>query len=191
VDSHRISFSDTSGANFPGLLERAGFHVRGRRADCRHCQSEGDRHGRSTVAFTAEVAFCHRCKWTANIRTLSRTLGVCIAPENREQRERRQQAARFSAWLNITITMLIGRLRELTRRADRARNILSVFPDCEPAWDALAEFYHRQSSLLAALDLLAFEKLSPWLEPPMTRELLATACNDAESRTQTGVAVGF
>lgn len=42
------------------LLEQAGFRVRGKRADCVHCQGTS----RFTVAFNDSVAFCHRCKWT-------------------------------------------------------------------------------------------------------------------------------
>jgi hypothetical protein len=55
------------------LLLSAGFQLRGRgRADCIHCEG----HSRGTVAFNDEVAFCHRCKWAANTRTLARQLGL-------------------------------------------------------------------------------------------------------------------
>ena len=55
------------------LLETAGFRVRGAtRADCIRCEGQS----RGTVAFTTEVAYCHRCKWTANTLTLARELGL-------------------------------------------------------------------------------------------------------------------
>ncbi|MCL5287746.1 MAG: hypothetical protein M1453_07100 [Acidobacteria bacterium] len=57
----------------PELLERAGFRLRGtKRADCAHCPG----HSRGTVSFTGEVAYCHRCHWTANAVTLARQVGV-------------------------------------------------------------------------------------------------------------------
>jgi hypothetical protein len=176
-----VSASQTP-PDFADLLERAGFYIRGRRADCPHCQAEGPGHGRGTVSFTCEVAFCHRCKWTRNIRTLSRELRVPVAPETREHREVRERAALFSQWVNTCHMILIRRLRRLTERAELAKKILRQFPDCEPAWDALAAFYHSKSSLLGALDVLVFEKVSPWLEEPMTREPLAITFNDAVAR---------
>ncbi len=57
----------------PDLLERAGFTLRGaKRADCAHCSGSS----RGTVSFTDEVAYCHRCHWTANMVTLARQAGV-------------------------------------------------------------------------------------------------------------------
>jgi len=167
---------------FADLLERAGFHIRGRRADCPHCQAEGRGHGRTTVSFTDEVAFCHRCKWTRNTRTLSRELRVPVAPETQEHREARERAALFSVWVNTCHMILIRQLCRLTERAERAEKVLRRFPDCEPAWNALADLYHCESSLLGALDVLIFEKVSPWLEEPMTRGRLAVAFNDVPPR---------
>jgi hypothetical protein len=169
---------------FADLLERAGFHIRGRRADCPHCQAEGrgHGHGRGTVSFTDEVAFCHRCKWTRNIRTLSRELRVPVAPETHERREARDRAALFSEWVNTCHMILVRRLHRLTERAELAKKVLRQLPDFEPAWGALADLYHSRSSILGALDTLVFEKVSPCLEEPMTRESLALAFNDAVAR---------
>lgn len=169
--------ADSAGpsSTFADLLERAGFRIRGRRADCPHCQG----HSRLTVSFNDEVAFCHRCQWRGNVRTLSRELCVPIAPETQEHRERRAQAARFSAWANNCYMILVSRLRHLTVRAELAKNVLIRFPDCEPGWGALANFYHNEASLLGALDFLAFEKLSPWLEQGVTQDCVALAFNEA------------
>jgi hypothetical protein len=182
VDPHRLPLPVSNGANFPDLLERAGFHIRGRRADCPHCQCDGYGHGFGTVSFTLTVAYCHRCQWTGNVRSLSRDLGVAIAPETREQRERRERSVRFAAWRDSSQKVLLRRLGMLAKRAKLAKEVLTAFPDCEPAMIALADFYHNERSLLGALDLLAFEKLSPWLEQPMTRERLAAAFDEAETR---------
>jgi len=165
-------------ATLPELLERAGFRIRGRRADCVHCEG----HSRMTVSFTDEVAYCHRCAWTGNARTLSRELALPIAPETREQRERRDQAVRFAAWTHTCEILLLRRLRRLTERAALAREALADFPDLESAWCALADYYHNEASLMGALDFLTFEKLSSWLEEPMTRETLAAAFNEACTR---------
>lgn len=55
------------------LLNLAGFRVRSAtRADCARCSG----HSRSTVSFTSNVAYCHRCEWTRNKVTLARELGL-------------------------------------------------------------------------------------------------------------------
>lgn len=170
-----------STANLPELLERAGFRIRGRRADCLHCEG----HSHLTVSFTDEVAYCHRCAWKTNARTLARELGLPVAPETRDHRERRARAALFSAWLNTCHTILTRRLWRLLKRANLAKMVLAQYPDCEPAWGALAAFYHNEALLMGALDLLAFEKVSPWLERPMTRQRLAAAFDGACARVGT------
>lgn len=180
------SYQARGGAALPAmaeLLERAGFRVRGRRADCIHC----DGHSRLTVSFTAEVAFCHRCHWTANVRTLSRELGVPIALETREAREKRHRAVQFSEWVSTLHLILSRRLRLLTRRAELARNVLDAYPECEPAWAALADLYHAEAELFGALDQLACEKVSQWLESPMTRPRLLAAFEDAFQRLELGM----
>jgi hypothetical protein len=165
---------------FSDLLERAGFHVRGKRADCPRCQSAGHGHGRGTVAFSGEVFFCHRCKYTGNVRTLSRALGLPILPEDREHRERRERAKRFSEWLNVCYAVLVRRLHFLRERADVARRFLAEIPDSGDGWDVLAEYYHERTALFAALDFLACDPLSTWLEQPMNRERLFAAFSDVE-----------
>jgi len=166
-----------------GLLERAGFHVRGRRADCIHCEGRS----RLTVAFDDEVYYCHRCKLTGNVRTLARGLGMQPAPYTREQREKRQRATEFNEWRDTCHKIIVRRLRYLTRRAELAKTVLARFPDCEPAWNALADLHHNEAILLAALDTLSFEKVSPWLETPMTKQNLVSAFAEASRRAEIGV----
>ena len=176
--------SETPAApTFPHLLERAGFRIRGRRADCPNCEG----HSRLTVSFTNEVAYCHRCHWTANVRALSRALGARFIPETREAREKRDRAAQFSEWMNTLYLILSRRLRLLTRRAELAKNVLNAYPDCEPAWSALAELYHNEVELFAALDQLACEKVSRWLGSPVTRQQLLAAFEDAFQRVDLGM----
>jgi hypothetical protein len=161
------------------LLARAGFRVRGRRADCIHC----DGHSRLTVSFNEEVFYCHRCGRTGNARTLARDLGMTLPPETREAREKRQRAARFDECLNVCHLILVRRLLYLTRRAELAKSVLAAYPECEPAWYTLADFYHSEAGLCGALDMLSFEKLSPWLDRPMTRDKLFAAFEDACERS--------
>ncbi len=156
------------------LLEAAGFWVRGAtRAGCIHCEG----HSRGTVAFTAEVAYCHRCKWTANTLTLARELGVLrgdpqAASTFREEARRRAglegEIKRFDAWRESKIRQVSDKYRLLSRAAVHAENVLAQFPDCEQAWDALARFYHAEARLLAAFDWLMFTKASVWLEEDST-----------------------
>ena len=164
-------------------MERAGFHVRGRRAECRHC----DGHSHLTVSFNDEVYYCHRCGRKGNIRTLGRELGMQLAPYTFEQREKRKRSAEFNEWRDTCHKILVRRLRYLTRRAELAKTVLGRFPDCEPAWDALADLYHTEGILLAALDTLSFEKLSRWLESQMTRPRLLAAFEEALRRMELGM----
>src|SRR5580700_7034695 len=97
------------GIDMRGLLEQAGFRVRGAtRADCIHCEG----HSRGTVAFTHAVAFCHRCKWTANTLTLARELGLlrgntqgisAIREEARRRLALGDEIKRFEAWRDARI----------------------------------------------------------------------------------------
>jgi hypothetical protein len=125
------------------------------------------------VAFTSEVAFCHRCKWTANTLTLARKLGVLrhdpqAASAFREQARRRAEIDTeikpFDSWREARIRKVSDRYRSLSRAAIHAGNILTKFPDCDQAWDALARFYHAESRLSAVFDWLTFAKASEWLE---------------------------
>ena len=166
---------DDGGAKFSDLLQRAGFRIRGRRANC---TCEGG--SQWTISYTDAVAHCHRCHKSWNIRTVARELGLPLAPETRERRSRREQEARFKEWVNTCHAILAERLRYLGQRAEVAKRMLAHYPDCESTWDALAAFYHSEAELFGALDILSFEKVSPWLESPVTRDTLFVAFADAQ-----------
>jgi hypothetical protein len=152
------------------LLERAGLQIRtATRADCVHCEG----HSRSTVSFTDEVAFCHRCKWTANILTLARELGLLCSNSLassafREEARRRghlnAEIGRFNDWRDARIRGVSNRYRSLSSAAIKASDVLAKFPDSEEAWEVLARFYHAVAQLCAAFDWLMFTKVSEWLE---------------------------
>lgn len=156
------------------LLERAGFRVRGAtRADCVHCEGQS----RGTVAFTAEVAYCHRCKWTANTLTLARELGLlrgsprAVSALREEGRRRAILEAKirlFDSWRDARIHEVSDRYRSHSRAAIHASEVLPKFPNCEEAWDALARFYHAEAQLSAAFDWLTFAKAGVWLEEDST-----------------------
>ena len=160
------------------LLGQAGFRIRGStRADCVHCEG----HSRGTVAFTAEVAYCHRCKWSANQVMLARELGLLSSGpamrqalnREREQRERLEVPIRaFERWRDGELRRVTDAYRVLTRQAALGESVLRIYPDCGPAWDALANFYHRQVVLAAGLDRLSCAKISDYLEAPYTIEQL-------------------
>jgi hypothetical protein len=159
--------------SMPWLLERAGLRIRGKRADCIHCEG----HSRGTVAFTAEVAFCHRCHWTANTLALARELGLLsrnpgVASALREEAQRRAsvevEIKPFDVWRESKIRQVSDKYRCLSRAAVHAENVLANFLDCEQAWDALARFYHAKAKLSAAFDWLMFTKASDWLEEDST-----------------------
>jgi hypothetical protein len=158
------------------LLELAGFQLRGNRADCLHCEGRS----RWTISFNSEVCFCHRCHFKANVITLARELGLFDNPELRERflreaGERKRQNAemqRFDAWRDASIRQVSARHRSLWRNAGLAQEVLKKYPDCEPAWDALARWHHAEAQLCATLDYLTFAKASIWLEVDSTREEL-------------------
>lgn len=166
------------------LLETAGFRVRGAtRADCVHCEGQS----RGTVAFSAEVAYCHRCKWTANTRTLACKLGllrgnpVAVSALREEARQRAILEAKiklFDSWRDTRIKEVSGRYRSLSRAAIHASEVLAKFPSCEDAWGALACFYHAEAKLSAAFDWLMFTKASAWLEEDSTPLELFNAWRD-------------
>jgi hypothetical protein len=156
------------------LLAAAGFRVRGAtRADCIHCEG----HSQGTVAFTSEVAFCHRCKWRANVVTLAREAGLlhsdshstaAIRATVRRRQHQELQVQRFEVWREGEIRSVSNRYRFLWRAAALAVQILSKFPECEAAWDALARFYHAEPDLSAIFDWFMFTKASNWLEVDST-----------------------
>ena len=148
--------------NMRQLLKEAGYRLHGNRADCRQCRGGS----KLTISFTNEVAYCHRCAWTANTVMLAKGLGKTVEPESAEKRSARTKAVRFGQWVDARHRDVAGRYRRLGRLAEVAKNVLVRFPDTEPAWDALARFYHCEARLAGTLDVLAFEKVSRWLESP-------------------------
>jgi hypothetical protein len=161
--------------DFSSLLERTGFTVHGNRANCPFCVGRS----RLTVSIGEDVAFCHRCKWTRNLRTLSRELALPIGPETTEQRKARWRGRAFEEWLGICSAILSQRLRRLAYRANWAKVALRYDRDDEAAWAALASFHDNEAELMAALDVLCFEKCSRWLERPISRPELFAAFEEA------------
>jgi len=156
------------------LLEAAGFRIHGAtRAECIHCEGQS----RCTVAFTSEVAYCHRCKWTANKQRLAAELGLLSRnPETaiafREEARRRTnvevEIRPFEAWRDVKMRQISAKYRLLSRAALYAGEVLAKFPDCEQAWDTLTRFYDAEAQLSAAFDWLAFARASVWLEEDST-----------------------
>jgi hypothetical protein len=167
-----------STTDFYSLLERAGFEIRGRRANCPHSHCDG--HARLTVALgPGDVYHCHRCKCSGNARTLARQLRIAMRPESREALERRALEERFENWRSKRQKFLAKKFHTLYRRAEWARVALSWYPSWELAWAILAEFYSREAELSVALDGLSCEKAGIWLDEPTTRAELFAAFQEA------------
>ena len=123
------------------LLAAKGYRLRSRgRADCVNCSGTS----RGTVAFTDSVAFCHRCRWTANVRRLAHEQGINIPPRKIGRAYVRKNA--FRRWLSETYTVMANQERRLARRAELAKAAVFYFPDMGSAWSALADWYHRRRS---------------------------------------------
>jgi hypothetical protein len=128
------------------------------------------------VSFTHEVAYCHRCQWSGNRITLATELGLLSDPgsrqallRERERRERLEAPVRaFEKWRDERLWLAIDQHRHLSRQAILAEGVLTNFPDSESAWDALAEFYRREATLVAEIDRLSCAKLSEYLEVPFS-----------------------
>ena len=156
------------------LLERGGFGIRSAtRADCAYCTGRS----RGTVAFTDTLAFCHRCHWKANRPGLAQQLGLLGADPNAQRKFRREARHRqtiestlasFERWREARLRETTNRYRVLGRQAALARQVLSLWPECDPAWNALARFYHDEGKLCAVLDWLTFTKASIWLDADST-----------------------
>ena len=155
------------GLEMRSLLEQAGFRIRGNsRADCIHCSGSS----RGTVAFTPEVAFCHRCHWSANTIVLARSLGLSNHPsaEARRRAVLNRELDDFDEWRRARSWELIDLYRRRAQLALLAEDVLRRDPDNEQALDALARFYHSERTLLSAIDWLSFTKASNWLEQDST-----------------------
>jgi len=132
------------------------------------------------VSYTAEVAYCHRCGWSANQTTLARELELLpLSPLARKEMRREQECRErleapiraFEKWRDERLRLAIDKNRRLLRLAVLAEGVLKTYPDCEPAWDALANFYHFQAEIVGAIDRLSCAKLSDYLESPSITEL--------------------
>jgi hypothetical protein len=168
-----------AGPSLAELLERAGCVLRGRsRADCPKCEGQG--HSRATIALTDQTFFCHRCGWKGNTRSLSRQLNIRVAPETADARAARELAQRFDDWRDTCQRILTDKHRELGRDAALAQRVLADTD--EMGWAILKQFYDEEGQLAAALDVLTFEKCSPWLDEPMTRERLQAAFEEAVTK---------
>ncbi len=134
-----------------------------------------------------DVAYCHRCGWTGNTRTLSRKLGIAVAPETPEQREARALANDFAEWRGICQQILNRQFHILGHKAALAKEVLARYPECEAAWSALKNFYHNEIQLCGALDVLSYEKVPRWLGQPMSKDKLFRTFEEGEAsacRTQ-------
>ena len=80
--------------------------------------------------------------------------------------------------------ILIRRLRCIRGKAELCKQALSFDPNFDLAWETLSRFHDEERGLLAALDTLACEKTSVWLETPMTEERLFRAFQDALARME-------
>jgi hypothetical protein len=95
-----------------------------------------------------------------------------MRPE-RERRERLEEPIHaFEQWRDSELRRVTKEHRTLSRSAVLAENVLRIYPDCGPAWNALAVFYHSQVALIADLDRLGCAKVSDFLESPYTIEQL-------------------
>jgi hypothetical protein len=134
------------------LLKKAGFkNVSSSRADCPRCKGHA-----GTVSYSErkQVFNCHRCHWGGGARSLEKSLGLPVTPETPEALEIRLREERRERWLNEKYTALAKEEYRSARRAELAKKVLAIYPDCAPAWNALAIWYHKRRRLESTLLLL-------------------------------------
>jgi len=102
-----------------------------------------------------------------------------VEMESREVLKRRALGTKFEHWRSVSQHVLLHYLWKLRGAAKSAAAMVRAYPDCEPAWGALANIYHGEARLFSSLDILCFEKVSSWLETPMKREILFRAFVEA------------
>jgi hypothetical protein len=91
-----------------------------------------------------------------------------VPTEPPEHRHAREAVTKFTHWRDERYGELACQHRQFGLKAELAKRILAIYPDCEPAWDALARFYHNEARLGGALDSLIGERASRWDTVPLT-----------------------
>lgn len=123
------------------VLTRAGFAVRGSRANCAFCEGNA----RLTVAIKDYLFYCHRCHKGGDIRRLAGDQGVELPPIRKRRADIPKQ--RFRDWLAAKRTEMMRLERELTKRWRYALLALSFYPEMPEAWQALADYYGAQERI--------------------------------------------
>ena len=166
--------SDTAQDNSFRTILQQKFDLRivRNRAECPQCEGSS----RLTMALRDDFACCHRCKHLIQFRKLAPQLAP---PETPEQRAERARDREFREWLDTMYWIICDELIRASMTAYAAKRTLALDPNNEIAWTELADFYHAEAVLMAALDQLCFEQVSRWLEFPMTKAKLREAFDEA------------
>jgi hypothetical protein len=192
------------------ILEVIGEHVRLRRSGAQWiglCPFHNEKTPSFSVHPEKAVFRCHgcgvggdvfrfvevqrHCSFPQAVRFLAARAGIDVgfapSPEVAarvdEVRRKKEAEQAFREWENTCYMLLMRRLWFLERRAALAKRVLHVYPDCEPAWAALADFCHGAAHLSAAFETLAYEKVPNYLGEPMTRAKLRAAFDEVIDRS--------
>jgi hypothetical protein len=173
------------------LLTLAGFTLQShRRATCGWCNG----HDKATASYTDGYVHCFRCGTTKGYVVLARELGFLKANLSDTDRaklatiqEKEKRRIAFLEWQNSKLGILIMKIRPLNYRANLARKVLLVWPEEELAWQALADLYHNEARIFAAMDLFSMEPVSRWIESEITAgELIELWRNEQAGRNRQG-----
>jgi hypothetical protein len=102
--------------------------------------------------------------------------------EQRERARREKVLAEFERFRNEHIEKLTDEYRRLFHESGLAIVVLREFPDCEAAWDALADFYHNEGRLQCGLDYLCCTKATSWLAPDASIKDVFSAWRERQGR---------
>ena len=134
-------FSVVNNLSTVAILTRAGYRVRGKRADCPTCAGGS----RLTVSFTTDGRFfCFRCGKGGHIRQLARRQGLSLSEPRIGKASIKKME--FKRWLARKTSEMSREEHWLSRRREYAVAALEFFPDMPEAWQALADYYHAEQT---------------------------------------------
>lgn len=119
-------------------LERAGFQIRGWRANCAYCKGSS----RLTVAFTSSVWRCHRCLKGGSIRALASSQGVNLPAKGTGLSKIKKE--KFKAWLSAEATGLADEERLAFKKKKRIDMALRRGYAIDKVWNFFEWFYERE-----------------------------------------------
>ena len=150
---------DSARVNVHAILTSAGFEIAsgGKRATCPYCTG----HSKLTVAIRGPLWHCHRCLRGGHVGALAKQQGWILPRPRIRQADTPKSAFRY--WLSAKMTEMSAAEYKLVRQWRYGIAALEFFPDMEPAWTALANYYDREQYFLVFWESVSDRTGRYWL----------------------------